>query len=270
MTTVKITLFSILAIYFAINLYAYVNQRQLMYFPTLERVSPEEVGLHDVKEVTLRANANVDLTSWYGRAKNGQPTILFFHGNGGAVSHRAYRFRELMAEGYGIFVLGYPGYGGNNGRPSESSFREGATLSYEYLRNSGISADDIVIYGESIGSGVAVQLAASVEAKGLILEAPMSSTIDVAREHYPYLFVRLFLKDTFQSVDYIEKINMPLLVMHGSSDQVIPIGLGRNLFQKAKNPKTFIELKGAGHNNLQSYSVKELARDFIESLANCI
>jgi pimeloyl-ACP methyl ester carboxylesterase len=266
LTIIKITLFSILAIYFAINLFAYANQRQLMYFPSSERVSPDEVGLHDVNEVTLRTIANVNLSSWYGPARIGQPTILFFHGNGGAVSHRAQRFRELMAEGFGIFALGYPGYGGNNGRPSESSFLEASTLSYEYLRNSGVAADDIVIYGESIGSGVAVQLAASVEARALILEAPMSSTIDVAREHYPYLIARFLLRDTYQSVDYIEQINMPLLVMHGSRDQVIPIGIGRKLFQKAKDPKTFIELKEAGHNNLQSYSVKEIARDFIESL----
>ena len=266
MTIVKITLFSILAIYFAINLYAYVIQRQLMYFPTLERVSPEEVGLHDVDEVTLQTNSNVTLTSWYGRANVGQPTFLFFHGNGGAVSHREHRFRELMADGYGIFVLGYPGYGGNSGQPSESSFREGSTLSYEFLRNTGVSADDIVIYGESIGSGVAVQLAASVEARALILEAPMSSTIDVAREHYPYLLVSSLLKDTFQSIDYIEHINMPLLVMHGNTDQVIPIRIGRKLFEEAREPKTFVELNGAGHNNLQLYSVSEIARDFIESL----
>jgi hypothetical protein len=237
-----------------------------MYFPTLERVGPEEVGLHDVDEVTLQTNSNVNLTSWYGRAKIGRPTVLFFHGNGGAVNHRAHRFRELMSEGYGIFVLGYPGYGGNNGHPSELSFREGSTLAYEYLRNSGVSADDIVIYGESIGSGVAVQLAASVKARGLILEAPMSSTIDVAREHYPYLLVSFLLKDTFQSIDYIEHIDMPLLVMHGNSDQIIPIRVGRKLFENAKDPKTFIELKGAGHNNLQLYSINEFARDFIESL----
>lgn len=265
MTAAKITIVSVLAIYFAINLYAYLNQRRLMYFPTSEQVSPEEVGLHDVDEVILRTNSNLKLTSWYGRAKIGRPTILFFHGNGGGISHRAHRFRELMAEGYGVFVLGYPGYGGNNGDPSESSFREGSRLSYEFLRNLGVSDDEIVIYGESIGSGVAVQLAASVEARGLILEAPMSSTVDVAREHYPYLLVSLLLKDTFRSVDYIEHIEMPLLVMHGSSDRIIPIRLGRKLFENARGPKTFVELQGAGHNDIQLYSAKETVRDFIES-----
>lgn len=248
------------------NLYMYMNQRQLMYFPALERVSPEQVGLPDVEEVTLRTVANVELTNWYGRARAGQPTVLFFHGNGGAISHREHRFRELMAEGYGVFVLGYPGYGGNDGNPSESSFREGSLLSYEYLRSSGVASGDIVIYGESIGSGVAVQLAASVNARGLILEAPMSSTIDVAREHYPFLLIRLLLKDTFKSIDYIEHIDMPLLVMHGDSDQVIPIKFGRKLFEKAREPKTFIELKGAGHNDLQLHSVDNLAREFIDSL----
>jgi len=266
LTIAKTILLPILGIYLAINLFVYMTQRQLMYFPTLERVSPEEVGLFDVDEITLLTNSNVKLTSWYGRSSDGKPTVLFFHGNGGAVSHREHRFRELMAEGYGVFVLGYPGYGGNEGQPSELSFREGSMLSYEYLRNSGIAAGDIVIYGESIGSGVAVQLAASVRARGLILEAPMSSTIDVAREHYPYLLVSLLLKDTFQSVDYVEHIDMPLLVLHGDRDQIIPIRFGRKLFARARDPKTFIELKGAGHNNLHLYSAKEAAREFIDSI----
>jgi len=212
--TAKITLLMLVVIYFSVNLYAYTNQRQLMYFPSLERVSPKDIGLTNVEEVTLQTDSNAKLICWYGRATIGQPTVLFFHGNGGAVSHRAQRIRDLMSDGYGIFVLGYPGYGGNDGAPSEPSFMEGALLSYEYLQNSGVSSGDIVLYGESIGSGVAVQLAASVQARSLILESPMSSAIEVAREHYPWLLVSLLIKDTFQSIDYIDRIDMPLLVMH--------------------------------------------------------
>jgi len=264
--TAKITLLMLVVIYFSVNLYAYTNQRQLMYFPSLERVSPKDIGLTNVEEVTLQTDSNAKLICWYGRATIGQPTVLFFHGNGGAVSHRAQRIRDLMSDGYGIFVLGYPGYGGNDGAPSEPSFMEGALLSYEYLQNSGVSSGDIVLYGESIGSGVAVQLAASVQARSLILESPMSSAIEVAREHYPWLLVSLLIKDTFQSIDYIDRIDMPLLVMHGDRDQVIPIRIGQHLFEKARDPKTFITLKGAGHNNLQLYPVREIAREFLDAL----
>ena len=252
--------------FFGIQSYFYLNQRELMYFPSVERVHPRDVGLLDVGEVELRTDANVPLVSWYGKAKPGVPTILFFHGNGGAVSHRAHRFRGLMAEGLGVFVLGYPGYGGNGGQPSEASFLDGALRSYDYLRGLGISASDIVIYGESIGTGVAVQLAAQVDAKALILEAPLSSAADVARQHYPYLLVDLLMKDPYRSVDYIEDIGMPLLVIHGDQDRIIPIEHGERLFAKAKDPKSFAAIPGATHNDLHLFSIDAIAREFIESI----
>lgn len=262
----KIALTLFLIVFLGIHSYFYFNQRQLMYFPSLERVHPEDVGLFSVGEVALLTESKETLVSWYGRAKIGMPTFLFFHGNGGAVSHRAHRFRGLMAEGFGVFVLGYPGYGGNGGKPSEASFLEGAILSYQYLQSLGLGANDIVIYGESIGSGVAVQLAAQVGAKGLVLQAPLSSTAEVAREHYPYLLADLLIKDSFKSIDYIERIEMPLLVVHGDQDQIIPIEIGKKLFDKAKDPKTFVAIPGARHNDLHLFSIDTIALEFIESI----
>lgn len=256
----------ILAVYLGVNALAYTNQREMMYIPSTERVSPADIGLDNVDEVALETGSNVKLTSWSARPKNNRPTVLFFHGNAGAVSHRAYRFRELMAHGYGVFVLGYPGYGGNAGEPSEANFHEASRLAYDYLRASGIESSDIFIYGESIGSGVAVQLAAEVSAKGLILEAPMSSAIDVAREHYPYLLVDLFLKDRYRSDEYIDKIDMPLLVVHGDKDAVIPLRLGEKLVERALEPKTLVVIEGAGHNNLSSHSTSSIVRQFIDAL----
>lgn len=266
MKALKIFLILVLVAYVAMNWYMYANQRQLMYFPATDRVTPAQVGLANVHEVMLQSASGLELVSWYGVAESGRPTILFFHGNGGAVQHRAYRFRQYMAQGYGVFVLGYPGYGGNSGQPSEESFREASELAYEYLQGRGVLAQDMVIYGQSLGSAVAVQLAARVDANGLILEAPMSSTVDVAAHHYSFLLVNLLMKDTYKSIDYIERINMPLLVMHGSDDRIIPIEFGRTLFDKASDPKRFEELRGAGHNNLSEYGVDALATEFIEVL----
>lgn len=264
--SVSTLLLLVLAIYLAIHLYVYVNQRNLMYFPTTDRVSPEQVGLLNVEEVVLGSRDGTQLISWFGRARPGQPTILFFHGNGGAVSHRAHRFSQFMQDGYGIFMLGYPGYGGNAGEPSELSFGNASLMAYQYLLSAGVQADDIVIYGESIGSGVAVPLAANVEAKGLILEAPFSSALDAARHHYPFFLVGLLLKDSYESVDHIAAIGMPLLVIHGSDDRIIPIELGRKLYERARQPKTFVELEGAGHNDLQLLSVDQIAREFVEAI----
>ena len=263
---VKIALTFFLIVILGIHSYFYFNQRHLMYMPSLERVHPEDAGLFNVDEVAFQTESKETLVSWHGHAKAGRPTFLFFHGNGGAVVHRAHRFHGLMAEGYGVFVLGYPGYGGNAGAPSEVAFLEAALLSYQYLRSLGLAASDIVIYGESIGSGVAVQRAAQVDAKGLVLEAPMSSIADVARAHYPYLLVDLLIKDSYKSIDHIERIGMPLLVLHGNADRIIPIEFGKRLFDKAKDPKSFITLRGASHNDLHLFSTDKLAQGFVESI----
>lgn len=257
---------SFLTVYFAFNAFVYAKQRDMMYIPSLERVAPAEVGLEAVEEVALTTASNIELTSWFARPQAGRPTVLFFHGNAGAVNHRAYRFRDLMAQGYGVFVLGYPGYGGNAGEPSEPGFHEAAQLAYDYLRTSGVNSQDIVIYGESIGSGVAVQLAAKVDARGLVLEAPMSSATDVARVHYPLLVASFFLRDSFESVDHIGRIDMPLLVIHGEQDKIIPLPLGQKLVEHAAEPKKLVVIEGAGHNNLSKYSTMSVAREFIESL----
>jgi len=264
--TAKVLSGFLLIAFVGIHAFFYLSQRQLMYFPSRERVEPHDVGLPDVEELALQNQSGETLISWFGRAIEGKPTILFFHGNGGAVYHRAHRFRGLMASGFGVFMLGYPGYGGSDGRPSERAFLEGAQVAYQYLRDAGLEPGDIVIYGESIGSGVAVQLATKVGAKALVLEAPLSSAADVVREHYPWLLAGFLIKDAYRSIDYIDRIDMPLLVMHGEKDQIIPLELGKTLFEEALDPKTFINLPGAGHNDLHLYSTDEIAADFIETL----
>lgn len=256
----------LLVVYLAFNVFVYAKQRDMMYLPTLERIVPAAVGLDGVEEVYMTTAADFVLVSWFAPPEDGRPTVLFFHGNAGAVNHRAYRFKELMEYGYGVFVLGYPGYGGSGGQPTEAGFHEGANLAYDYLRASGIEADDIVIYGESIGSGVAVQLAARVEAKGLVLEAPMSSAVSVAREHYPLLVASFFLSDRFRSDEYIDRIDMPLLVIHGGRDAIIPLRMGQELVDRADEPKKLVVIEGAGHNDLNMFAAGSIARDFIESL----
>ena len=264
--TAKVLLGLLLAAFLGMHAFFYMTQRQLMYFPTRELVKPQDVGLVGVDEVALQMPSGKTLFSWFGGAQAGKPTILFFHGNGGAISHRAHRFRGFMASGYGIFMLGYPGYGGSEGRPSEGSFLEAARIAYEYLRREGLDPGDVVIYGESIGSSVAVQLAATVDAKALVLEAPMSSAVDVAREHYPWLLAGYLMKDSYRSIDLVDSVDMPMLVMHGENDRIVPIELGQKLFDRAQEPKTFVRIPGAGHNDLHLHPTDRIAAEFIEAL----
>ncbi|MFQ5610482.1 MAG: alpha/beta hydrolase [Woeseiaceae bacterium] len=256
-------LFSLVAVYAVFVVLIFLGQRQLMYFPFKERIAPDQIGLSGVDEIVLELGNDEQSFSWYGPALDGQPTILFFHGNAGSVGYRADRFVDFMASGYGLFMLGYPGYGGSDGRPTEAAFTRASRTAYDYLLARGVAPGDIVIYGESIGSGVAVQLAANVDARALILEAPMSSAAEVAAIHYPYLPVKALIRDSWSSIDYIERVNMPLLAIHGTNDRIIPISSGRELFDKAPGPKQFVPVEGAGHNDLPMYPVVEFVRGFL-------
>lgn len=264
MRITKIVLFGIAAIYTAAALVLYLKQRDLMFSAATAHVLPHEVGLVEVSEVTLTTQAGEKLYSWYGPAKPDKATILFFHGNGGSLSSRLDKFHQIMDKGYGIFMLGYPGYGGSEGSPSETAFNEAAELSYNYLDESGLEPSDLVLYGESLGTSVAVQLAARESAAALILEAPMSSILEIAQSQYPYVPLSLLLKDPFMSIDSIRLVNMPILFIHGTNDGAIPIQNGQALFKEALQPKTFHTVEGAGHNNLYEFPVVDVIDTFIE------
>ena len=257
-------LISFLAVYAVFVVLVYFGQRQLMYFPFKERIAPNDVGLNDVEEVVLNLGADQNSYSWYGQAGTGKPTILFFHGNAGSIGYRADRFGDFMGRGDGLFMLGYPGYGGSDGQPSEASITSASRAAYTFLIERGVAPGDIVIYGESIGTGAAVQLAASVDARALILEAPMSSAADVASIHYPYLPVKALIRDSWSSIEHIDQIDMPLLAIHGTRDRIIPISSGRKLFESADEPKKFVPIEGASHNDLTMFPIVELVREFLE------
>lgn len=255
------------ALYAGIALALFFLQRKLVFVPDPQHILPAEVDLTDVREVKLTTENGLSLFCWYGAAKAGKPTLLFFHGNGGNVAGRQDKFHQLMAEGYGVFMLGYRGYGGSEGKPSEAAFVKDAGLAYDFALNKlGLQADNIVIYGESIGTSVATQLAARVKARALVLEAPMSSVTAVAQERYPYVRVRPFLRDRFESDKHIAFIQMPLLVVHGGDDRVIPLKFGQALFDAAVEPKEMQVIKGGGHNDLYDFDIVKRVDGFLQSL----
>ncbi|GAA6211386.1 alpha/beta hydrolase [Hyphomicrobiales bacterium 4NK60-0047b] len=258
---------ALFSLYMGIALALFFLQRKLVFSPDPTYVSPDDIELKGINEVVLKSKDGLKLYSWYAKAAANKPTFLFFHGNGGNVANREEKFRQLMAQGYGVFMLGYRGFGGSEGKPSEEAFVKDAFVAYDYLRDvAKIDEGQIVIYGESIGSSVATQLAARVEAQALVLEAPMSSVTAVAQARYPYLRVRPFLRDRFESDRHIANIAMPLLVIHGDDDQVIPLEFGKDLFSAAVQPKEMKVIPGAGHNDLYEHPLVEEVVRFLSSL----
>lgn len=238
----------ILAILYGVLVFgAWRLQRHLMYFPDPVHTPPDVFGLSGVEEVSFETPDGARVLSWWAPAKRGQRTILYFHGNAGTLATRGERVRKYQAEGYGIFMMTYRGYGGSTGAPSERANVQDAKQAYDLLGEKGIAPQNIVVYGESLGSGVATQVAAAREVAGLILDAPYTTMVDVAHEHYPYLPARWFMTDRYLTTKFIGKINAPLLIVHGEDDAVIPVKMGRALYDMANGPKELATFPGAGH-----------------------
>lgn len=251
---IKIGLFLFISYIFVAAL-AYIFQRKLQYIPTAERVLPESVELANVQEVILKTSDGVELVNWYTPSRDGRPTILFFQGNAGALWHRYERFAFYQNAGLGVFFFGYRGYGGSEGNPSERNLVADAELAMDWLTSQSVRTDNIVIVGESLGSGVAVQLAAKRSPGMVILEAPFASAVEIGAKAYPLLPVHWFMIDKFESINFISNIKAPLVIFHGRLDNLVPMSSGLRLFQAAGEPKKFVEIENAAHNDLATPDV---------------
>lgn len=239
-------------LYLAAAGYLYVFQRDYVFKPGGTLASPAEKGLPDMQVVTIEARDRVALTGWYQPAKDGLPTVLYFHGNAGNISGRANRFAQIVASGYGVLAVSYRGYPGSGGRPSEKRLaRDGRTI-FDWLSQ---RAPVIVIHGESLGTGVAVQVAATREARALVLEAPYTAALDMARAAYPWIPTRFLMRDPFLSREYIKDVEEPVLIVHGTEDRVVPFAQGEELFKLAHEPKAMDVKTGAGHSDLWDYGL---------------
>lgn len=235
-----------LILYGAVVATLYFNQRDMLFPRSDRQVTAAEAGLAGFEDVVLVTPDGERLVAWWKPPQPGKAVILYFHGNGGSLWERRDRAPTLTASGRGLLLVSYRGYSGSTGVPTEEGLRIDARTAYDWLTRMYEPAR-VVLYGESLGTGVAVRLAFERPVAGVILDAPYTSTVDVARMRYPYAPVSWFMLDQFRSVDVIDSIRAPLLILHGDEDPVIPIEFGRRLFEAAREPKRFVLLRGAGH-----------------------
>lgn len=240
----------LVVVYLLLLVAGFSLQRRLLYRIEPTYLTPTAAGLVNVAEIAIPAPDGVRVLAWYGAAKPGQSTILYFHGNSGSLAARTPRIERFMAQGWGVFMMTYRGYGGSGGAPTERDNVADAVRAFDTLTASGVEPRDIVLYGESLGTGVASRLAVERRAAGLILDAPFTSIPDVARPTFWYIPVRLIMRDRYETARIIDKINMPLLIVHGTLDATVPVAMGRALAQRAREPKTYVELPAAGHSNI--------------------
>ena len=232
----------------------YVAQRSLQYFPERRRTAPRTVFLSEVEEVILDTADGERVIVWHAAPHGDNPVFLYLHGNGGSLRWRNERFRALIADGSGLVALSYRGYGGSSGRPTESGLIADAAAAYAFAI-ARYPVERIVLWGESIGSAVAIALAAENPVGKLVLEAPFTSAADVGAQHYWFVPVRSLMKDQFRSDLRVSKVTAPVLVIHGENDFVVPITLGKRLYGLIQAPKHFVCVAGAGHNDLGARAV---------------
>jgi uncharacterized protein len=241
----------------------YVMQRAMLYHPPANHMSRPEAFLAEASQVVLDTSDDERVIAWHIPPRGDRPVVIYFPGNGELIASRTARYRALVADGVGVIAVSYRGYGGSTGIPTEPGLHRDAAAAYAFAV-ARYKPDRIVPWGHSLGTGVAVKLAAENPVGKLILEAPYSSTADVAIARYPFAPVRWLMKDQYHSDEWIGAVKAPILVMHGARDGVIPVRFSKRLFALAHQPKRFILYDKGRHNDLDDYGATKDALAFIE------
>jgi hypothetical protein len=252
------------AAYGVITAGLFLGQRRLLYRPDRRRPELGDLALLGVREAALATKDGLSLVSWYLPPPAGRAVVAYFHGNGGHIGYRAERLRRFAGAGCGVLLAEYRGYGGNLGKPSEAGLFADGAAALDFLESEGIERDRLVLWGESLGSGVAVHLAVSRQIGCLVLEAPFTSVAAAAQLHYPFVPAKPMVRDKFDSLSRIGRVAAPLLVLHGERDRVVPARMGRALLAAATAPKEGWFAPEAGHENLTQFGALEAALTFID------
>ncbi|HET6371185.1 MAG TPA: alpha/beta hydrolase, partial [Nitrospiria bacterium] len=209
-----------------------------------------DVGLA-FEDVYLNTSDGVKINGWFVPSSGARTTLLWFHGNAGNIGHRVEPLHRMHdALNANILMIDYREYGKSEGKVSEEGTYRDAIAAYDYLlTRSDVDPEHIVLFGQSLGAGVAVELALKRKAAGLILEAPFTSIAAMAKAALPWLPIGGLISTRYDNLSKIARINVPLLILQGDRDEVVPYAQGRKLFEAAKEPKTFYTIAGAGHND---------------------
>ena len=244
----------------------FMGQRHLMYHPGSDRPDLALAAVDGFREVTLTTADGLELVSWYLPAQAGRQTLIVTHGNAGHIGHRAGKLAAFADAGYGMLLIGYRGFGGNPGKPHEDGLYLDAEAGFAFLETQGIAPDRVIAYGESLGTAVAVEMAARRPLAAVILEAPFTSIANVAASHYWYVpMAHLLVLDKFDAGKRIGEVSAPILMLHGARDTIVPTRMGRELFEVANQPKQFWLAPDADHGDLYDHGAAETALEFLDT-----
>ncbi len=250
--------------YLAVGALMFFGQRALMYFPDRARTPPAAAGFPQAEEVWLDTADGERVIAWHVPPRGDKPVVLYFHGNGGALNLRADRFRKIVAHGVGLVALSYRGYGGSTGKPSEQGLIEDARAAYAFAAQR--YAGRIAVWGESLGTGVAIALASEKPVTHVILDAPFTAAVDVAADLYRFLPVRYLMKDQYRSDLRIRNVTASVLILHGEADTIIPIRYAERLLAMIPGEKRMVRYPDGWHVDLDRHGAADEALRFLGQL----
>jgi len=266
MKYLTIILLSFLVIYFLIIVLTYIFQRNLLYHPNENNYLNDPLLL-TVKKIKIKTSDNIELLSWHhNKDISIYKTILFLHGNAGTLENRIHKINHFKDMNVNLLIISWRGFGKNRGKPNEQGLYEDARSAIEWLKSKGAKESDIIIYGESLGTGVASEIAQYKNLAGVILESPFTSMIELGKDKYPFLPVKFLLKDAYESNKKIKNIKVPVLVMHGKVDDVVPFYMGQKIYEIANEPKYYYFSEYDDHMLEYNEKLLKALKNFINSL----
>ena len=256
----------ILLIYLSVLIYLFFFQRNLLYLPNENNYSGDKIKV-DIEEVQIKTSDNINLLGWFHKKDlNKFKTIVYFHGNAGKLENRIHKLNHFKDMDINFLIISWRGFSENSGKPTEQGLYKDGKSAIDWLKNMGLDDKDIILYGESLGTGIAIEIAQNKNFAGLILETPFTSMIDAAKNVYPYIPVGLLLKDRYENDKKIKNINIPLLVMHGEEDQIIPYKMGKKIYEIANKHKYSYFTKYDNHMMKYDKNLLIALKEFIDSL----
>ncbi len=256
----------IIFVYILVLVFLYFYQRSLLYHPNENNYSGDQISV-PIKKVRINTEDNIDLLGWF-HEKDLQKykTVLFFHGNAGSLENRIHKLNHFNKMDVNFLIIAWRGFSGNKGKPSEEGLYKDGRSGINWLVKKGVKEKNIVIYGESLGTGVATHVSQNKNFAGVVLETPFTSMIDAAKKFYPYIPVGLLLKDKFDNKSKIKNIKVPILIMHGEADQIVPFFMGKKMYEEANMPKYSYFTKHDNHMMEYDENLVKALNSFLKSL----
>ena len=261
MKNILIILGIIIFLYVLIGFFIYIFQGKLLYHPGANNYLDDASLNHKIKKIYIPSDQK--LVAWYFKKNPKYKTLLFFHGNAGKIDSRIYKLNEFSKLNINYLIFAYRGFSGNEGNPSEKGLYKDSRAVKYWLNLNNIQDSEIILYGESLGTAIAVDLGKEFDFSGIILESPFTSMTELGKKYYPYLPVKLLLKDKYETIKKLDKINSPILVMHGAKDNIVPFDMGLKVYENANSPK---------YNYFNDYDdhMMDYNEDLIKSIKNFI